>query len=98
MLQADEPRDYVVATGTTYTVRDFVQIAFEHAGLDWEAHVSSTPLPAAHRGGRPYRRPHAGQGAVGWEAKVHTPELARISGRRRHRAARPSAAGLTQKA
>ncbi|KQW48553.1 GDP-mannose 4,6 dehydratase [Nocardioides sp. Root1257] len=39
MLQADEPRDYVLATGRSYTVRDFVIAAFEHAGLDWEKHV-----------------------------------------------------------
>jgi GDPmannose 4,6-dehydratase len=39
MLQADEPDDYVLATGVGITVREFVQIAFERAGLDWEAHV-----------------------------------------------------------
>ena len=39
MLQADEPTDYVVATGTAYSVRDFVTLAFEQAGLDWEKHV-----------------------------------------------------------
>ena len=50
MLQADEPRDYVLATGTSYTVRDFVVAAFEHAGLDWEKHVRHRrALPAAHR-------------------------------------------------
>jgi GDPmannose 4,6-dehydratase len=39
MLQVDEPSDYVVATGTAYTVRDFLQFAFEHVGLDWERYV-----------------------------------------------------------
>jgi GDPmannose 4,6-dehydratase len=39
MLQADEPDDYVLATGTGYTVRDFVATAFEHVGLDWREHV-----------------------------------------------------------
>ena len=39
MLQADEPDDHVVATGTSFTVRDFVQLAFDHAGLDWEKYV-----------------------------------------------------------
>jgi GDPmannose 4,6-dehydratase len=39
MLQADEPDDYVLATGVGITVREFVQIAFERAGLDWEVHV-----------------------------------------------------------
>jgi len=39
MLQQDEPDDYVIATGQTNTVRDMCQIAFAHAGLDWEDHV-----------------------------------------------------------
>ncbi|NBX23631.1 MAG: GDP-mannose 4,6-dehydratase, partial [Microbacteriaceae bacterium] len=39
MLQADEPNDFVIATGTNYTVKDFLQFAFEHAGLDWEKYV-----------------------------------------------------------
>ena len=39
MLQVDEPDDYVLATGEGITVREFLQIAFEHAGLDWEDHV-----------------------------------------------------------
>jgi GDPmannose 4,6-dehydratase len=39
MLQADEPEDFVLATGVGITVREFLQISFEHAGLDWEEHV-----------------------------------------------------------
>ena len=39
MLQQDQPGDYVVATGETHSVREFCQIAFGHAGLDWERHV-----------------------------------------------------------
>jgi GDPmannose 4,6-dehydratase len=39
MLQQDEPGDYVVATGETHSVREFCQVAFEHAGLDWEKYV-----------------------------------------------------------
>ena len=39
MLQQDEPSDYVVATGVGATVKDFVQVAFEHAGLDWKEFV-----------------------------------------------------------
>src|SRR5665811_411545 len=39
MLQHDTPDDFVVATNTAYTVRDFLRFAFEHAGLDWEKHV-----------------------------------------------------------
>jgi GDPmannose 4,6-dehydratase len=39
MLQQDEPRDYVVATGVTHSVRDLVQAAFAAADLDWEEYV-----------------------------------------------------------
>jgi GDPmannose 4,6-dehydratase len=39
MLQADEPSDYVLATGRPATVRDFCEVAFAHAGLDWADHV-----------------------------------------------------------
>ena len=39
MLQLDEPDDFVVATGETHSVREFVQLAFDHVGLDWEKYV-----------------------------------------------------------
>ena len=39
MLQQDEPADFVVATGQTHSVREFCQLAFSHAGLDYEDHV-----------------------------------------------------------
>jgi GDPmannose 4,6-dehydratase len=38
-LRADEPHDYVVASGVGRTVRELVQVAFARAGLDWEAYV-----------------------------------------------------------
>ncbi len=43
MLQEDEPRDYVVATGEQHTVRDLVNIAFAHVGLDWQEYVKQDP-------------------------------------------------------
>ncbi|QHG82231.1 GDP-mannose 4,6-dehydratase [Rhodococcus rhodochrous] len=79
MLQADEPDDFVLATGQAYSVRDFLQVAFEHAGLDWEEHVKFDER---------YLRPTEvdsligdstrAQEKLGWKARVHTPELARI--------------------
>jgi len=39
MLQQDEPRDYVVATGVVHSVRELVECAFGHTGLEWEKHV-----------------------------------------------------------
>ena len=43
MLQQDEPDDYVIATGETHTVQEFVEIAFGHAGLDWQEYVKVDP-------------------------------------------------------
>jgi GDPmannose 4,6-dehydratase len=79
MLQRHEPDDYVLATGTAYSVRDFLGFAFEHVGLDWEKYVRFD--------GR-YLRPtevdsligdasHAAS-ILGWKPKVMTPELATI--------------------
>jgi GDPmannose 4,6-dehydratase len=39
MLQQDEPDDYVIATGETYSVREFLTVAFEHLNLDWRDFV-----------------------------------------------------------
>lgn len=79
MLQVDEPEDFVLATGGNYSVRDFLTVAFEHAGLNWEDHV---------RFDERYLRPTEVDALIGdpshaerklkWKAGVHTPELARI--------------------
>jgi len=79
MLQADEPVDYVLATGRPATVRDFAEAAFGHAGLDWRDHIEHDP-----RYERPAEVPELiGNPAkiereIGWKAKVHWDELARI--------------------
>jgi GDPmannose 4,6-dehydratase len=79
MLQHDEPTDFVLATGVGYTVRDFCQFAFDHAGLDWEKYVRYDDR---------YERPtevdaligdaSKAQQRLGWKASVLAPELARI--------------------
>jgi GDPmannose 4,6-dehydratase len=79
MLQHDTPADYVIATGTSYSVRDFVSLAFGHAGLDWEQYVDYD---------RRYVRPTEVDSLVGdaskattelgWKAQVHVPELVQI--------------------
>ncbi|WMT41224.1 GDP-mannose 4,6-dehydratase [Paenibacillus sp. D2_2] len=43
MLHQEKPDDYVVATGKTHTVRDLVETAFAHAGLNWEDYVVQDP-------------------------------------------------------
>jgi GDPmannose 4,6-dehydratase len=79
MLQVDEPEDYVLATGTGFTVKDFLKIAFEHAGLNWEEHVVFDEK---------FLRPAEVDALVGdatkakdklgWKPTVETPDLARI--------------------
>ncbi len=43
MLQQDQPDDYVVATGVTHSVREFLEAAFSHVGLDWQKYVTTDP-------------------------------------------------------
>ncbi|HUG90625.1 MAG TPA: GDP-mannose 4,6-dehydratase [Planctomycetaceae bacterium] len=43
MLQQDEPDDYVIGTGETHSVGEFVEIAFAHVGLNWRQHVVIDP-------------------------------------------------------
>ena len=41
MLQQDAADDYVIATGVSHSVRELVEIAFGHVGLDWQKHVDA---------------------------------------------------------
>jgi len=43
MLQHDDPDDFVLATNETHSVREFIEVAFAHAGLDWEEHIEIDP-------------------------------------------------------
>jgi GDPmannose 4,6-dehydratase len=43
MLQQDAPDDYVIATGQQHSVRDLVELAFNHVGLDWQKFVETDP-------------------------------------------------------
>jgi GDPmannose 4,6-dehydratase len=43
MLQQEGPQDYVVGTGEAHSVRELVEVAFAHVGLDWQKHVVSDP-------------------------------------------------------
>jgi len=76
MLQRDEPRDYVVATGIAHSVRDLCRIAFEHVGLDYTDFVDEDPAlfrPAEvdHLRGDASRA----QSQLGWEPVVSFEEL-----------------------
>src|SRR5450631_3589505 len=79
MLQHDEASDYVVATGTSYTVRDFPRFAFECAGLNWEKHVKfderyMRPTEVDSLIGDPSKAARV----LGWKPQVLAPELAGI--------------------
>jgi GDPmannose 4,6-dehydratase len=76
MLQRDEPSDYVVATGETHSVRELCEIAFSHAGLDWQEHVVVDdrflrPAEVDLLVGDPSRA----RDELGWERRVTFPEL-----------------------
>jgi GDPmannose 4,6-dehydratase len=43
MLQQERPDDYVIATGVSHSVRDLVEMAFAHVGLDWQQHIRMDP-------------------------------------------------------
>ena len=43
MLQQDEPEDYVIATNETHTIKEFLEEAFSHAGLNWKDYVEFDP-------------------------------------------------------
>ena len=79
MMQEDEPRDYVIATGQSHSVEDFVVASFEAAGLDWREHVEIDPR---------YLRPaevdsligdaSLAKERLGWEPRTSMEALARI--------------------
>ena len=79
MLQADEPTDYVLATGVGHSVRDFCEAAFAHAGMDWRDYVKhneSFERPSevdALRGDA-----SKAKAELGWEAQTHALDLARL--------------------
>ena len=79
MLQQDKPSDYVVATGVGATVQQFVEVAFAHAGLNWQDHLEID---------KKYIRPTEVDGLIGdpskaqrelgWSAKTHWQDLAKL--------------------
>lgn len=79
MLQQDAPADYVVGSGVAPTIREFVQEAFEYAGLDWEQHVE---IDARYF--RPTEVDHLladsskAKRELDWEPKISYQQLVRI--------------------
>jgi GDPmannose 4,6-dehydratase len=79
MLQQPEPRDYVIGTGETHTVREFVEHAFSHLGLDWQKYVVIDPKFV-----RPAEvdllisDPRRAREELGWTPTVSFPDLVKM--------------------
>ncbi len=79
MLQQDKPDDFVIATGETHSIREFLDLAFGQANLDWKKHVEIDPR---------YYRPaevdilmgdySKAKKKLGWEPKTQFPELVKL--------------------
>lgn len=79
MLQQDAPDDYVIATNETHSVREFLEVAFGHVGLNWQKHVEIDPR---------YYRPaevdlligdySKAKQKLGWAPKTKFEELAKL--------------------
>jgi GDPmannose 4,6-dehydratase len=79
MLQQDKPDDYVIATGETHSVREFLEVAFGYAGLDWKKYVEIDkrylrPLEVEFLQGDASKAKRK----LNWEPKVRFKELVRI--------------------
>ncbi len=80
MLQQDEPRDYIVATGELHSVRELVELAFDHVGLDWQTYVhidESLKRGPAELHDLVGDASRAREG-LGWERRVDFPELVKL--------------------
>ncbi|PIW67284.1 MAG: GDP-mannose 4,6-dehydratase [Candidatus Omnitrophica bacterium CG12_big_fil_rev_8_21_14_0_65_42_8] len=79
MLQQDKPDDYVIATGETHTVKEFVELAFDYAGLDWKKYVKKDKnlfRPAeVHELKGDYSKARR---VLGWKPKVKFEELVKM--------------------
>jgi GDPmannose 4,6-dehydratase len=79
MLQQDQADDYVVATNEDHSVRELVEVAFSHAGLDWERHVKvderfMRPAEVDHLIGSPEKAKRV----LGWQPSVGFPGLVKL--------------------
>jgi GDPmannose 4,6-dehydratase len=79
MLQQDKARDYVIATGQTHSLEDFVAATFAAVGLDWRAHVVTDPtLIRAADIPEGYADPSRARRDLGWQACTRMHDLVRV--------------------
>ena len=78
MLQQDKADDYVIATGETHTVQEFLEEVFSHAGLDIDKHVEiDSRLFRPHEVPYLLGNPNKAREVLGWEPKITFKELAK---------------------
>jgi GDPmannose 4,6-dehydratase len=78
MLQQPTPQDFVIATGVTYPLADFVSETFQCLGLDWRQHVISDPTLMRPTDLRISRAdPALAASVLGWRATSHMPDVVR---------------------
>ena len=79
MMQAKEPDDYIIATGKSHSIRDFLSTAFGHVGLSWEEWVEiDTTLIRPIEVGLLVGNPARAKAKLGWEPSVSFEELVRM--------------------
>ena len=79
MLQQDKPDDFVISTGETHTVREFLQEVFDHAGLEVNKHVAfDVNLLRLHEVPLLLGDSSKAKRILGWEPKVKFKELAKM--------------------
>jgi len=79
MLQQAQPEDFVIATGVTHSVRELVEIAFAHAGLDWKKYVETDPaLVRAAENDALRGDPGKANRILGWKPTVSFEALVRM--------------------
>ena len=79
ILQADQPDDFVLATNETHTVKEFVQEAFGHVGLEWEKYIKyDARYERPAEVDLPIGDPAKAKRQLGWEPKVRFKELVQI--------------------
>lgn len=79
MLQQDQPDDYVIATGETHSVREFLQAAFGYAGLDWQKYVVTDPaLQRPAEVGALVGDASKAEKRLGWRPRTRFADLVRL--------------------
>ena len=80
MLNTDKPKDYVIASGHYRTLRDLIDVAFKHIGIeDWQKHIGTNPKfwrPADTK--RMYGDSTRARQELGWEPKTSFEDMIKI--------------------